>query len=139
VYRLATTLLNPRTAEASVLLDLYHQRWEVELVIDEIKTHQREQRKVLRSKTPSGVIQEVYGIFLAHYAIRFMMAQAAIQADVDEDAGQFYQGDVSTGRPVFFFSHLAQRRYSPVSPTPVSPYHTRGVTIPSFACQSAGD
>lgn len=55
VYRLVTTLLNPRLAPALVLIGLYHERWEVELVIDEIKTHERLQRKVLRSKTPEGV------------------------------------------------------------------------------------
>lgn len=92
VYRLATTLLNPRIAPADVLLELYHERWEVELVIDEIKTHERAQRKVLRSKTPSGVIQEIYGIFLGHYAVRAMMAQAAVQADVDPDRVSFTRG-----------------------------------------------
>ncbi len=70
VYRLVTTLLNPRVAPALALIALYHERWEVELVIDEIKTHERAQRKVLRSKTPEGVRQELYGIYLAHYAVR---------------------------------------------------------------------
>ena len=55
VYRLVTTLLNPRVAPARTLINLYHERWEIELVIDEIKTHERAQRKVLRSKTPEGV------------------------------------------------------------------------------------
>ena len=55
VYRLVTTLLNPQVAPALTLVALYHERWEVELVIDEIKTHERAQRKVLRSKTPEGV------------------------------------------------------------------------------------
>ena len=55
VYRLVTTLLNPRLAPALELIGLYHERWEIELVIDEIKTHERAGRKVLRSKTPEGV------------------------------------------------------------------------------------
>jgi len=55
VYRVVTTLLNPRVAPALTLLNLYHERWEIELVIDEIKTHARAQRKVFRSKTPEGV------------------------------------------------------------------------------------
>jgi hypothetical protein len=55
IYRLVTTLLNPRVAPALSLINLYHERWEIELVIDEIKTHERAQRKVLRSKTPEGV------------------------------------------------------------------------------------
>jgi len=55
VYRVVTTLLNPCVAPALELIALYHERWEIELVIDEIKTHERAQRKVLRSKTPEGV------------------------------------------------------------------------------------
>jgi DDE family transposase/transposase IS4-like protein len=92
VYRLVTTLLNPRVAPALELIVLYHERWEVELVLDEIKTHERVQRKVLRSKTPEGVYQELYGIFLAHYAVRALMAQAAIQAELDPDRLSFSQG-----------------------------------------------
>ena len=92
VYRLVTTLLNPRVAPALALIELYHERWEVELVIDEIKTHQRAQRKVLRSKTPEGVYQELYGLFLAHYAVRALMAQAAIEAHLDPDRLSFTDG-----------------------------------------------
>jgi hypothetical protein len=55
VYRLATTWLNPRTSPAQELLVLYHERWEIEIVVDEIKTHLRVQQKVLRSHTPQGV------------------------------------------------------------------------------------
>lgn len=85
VYRLVTTLLNPRVAPALALVCLYHERWEIELLIDEMKTHERAQRKVLRSQTPEGILQELYGIFLAHYAVRFMMAQAAMRAGLDPD------------------------------------------------------
>ena len=92
VYRLVTTLLNPRVAPALKLIGLYHERWEVELVIDEIKTHERVQRKVLRSKTPEGVRQELYGIFLAHYAVRVQMAQAALEAALDPDRLSFTAG-----------------------------------------------
>lgn len=92
VYRLVTTLLNPRVAPALTLLNLYHERWEIELVIDEIKTHERAQRKVLRSKTPEGVRQELYGIYLAHYAVRALLAQAALEAEVDPDRLSFTEG-----------------------------------------------
>jgi hypothetical protein len=92
VYRLVTTLLNPRVAPALDLVVLYHERWEIELVIDEIKTHERAQRKVLRSKTPEGVRQELYGIFLAHYAVRVLLAQAAMQAELDPDRLSFTEG-----------------------------------------------
>lgn len=89
VYRLVTTLLNPRVAPARELIALYHERWEIELVIDEIKTHERAQRKVLRSKTPEGVRQELYGIYLAHYAVRVLLAQAAVEAELDPDRLSF--------------------------------------------------
>ena len=92
VYRLVTTLLNPRVAPARTLIELYHERWEVELVIDEIKTHERGQRKVLRSKTPEGVRQELYGIFLAHYAVRKLLAEAAIEVELDPDRLSFSEG-----------------------------------------------
>ena len=92
VYRLVTTLLNPRVAPALSLLNLYHERWEIELVIDEIKTHERAQRKVLRSKTPAGVRQELYGIYLAHYAVRALLAQASIEAELDPDRLSFSEG-----------------------------------------------
>jgi hypothetical protein len=92
VYRLVTTLLNPRVAPALTLLKLSHERWEIELVIDEIKTHERGQRKVVRSKTPEGVRQELYGIYLAHYAVRALLAQASIQAALDPDRLSFSAG-----------------------------------------------
>ena len=88
-YRLATTWLNPRTAPARDLIDGYHERWEIETSLDEIKTHQRLQQAVLRSRTPDGVQQEVYAVLLAHYAIRFLMHQAACDAEVDPDRLSF--------------------------------------------------
>ena len=92
VYRVVTTVLNPRVAPARALIALYHERWEIELVLDEIKTHERAQRKVLRSKTPEGVRQELYGIYLAHYAVRVLLAEAAVEAEVDPDRLSFTEG-----------------------------------------------
>ncbi len=92
VYRLVTTLLNPRVAPALELITLYHERWEIEVVLDEIKTHERAGRKVLRSKTPEGVRQELYGIYLAHYAVRVLLAQAAVAAELDPDRLSFSEG-----------------------------------------------
>jgi hypothetical protein len=92
VYRLVTTLLNPRTAPALELIELSHERWEIELVIDEIKTHERQHRKVLRSKTPEGVRQELSGLFLAQYAVRVHLAQAATQSGLDPDRLSFTAG-----------------------------------------------
>jgi len=75
-HRLLTTLLDPRLDEAKTLVELYHVRWEQELAIDEFKTHQME-RPVLRSQIPAGVIQEIYGLLLAHYVLRSLMYEAA--------------------------------------------------------------
>ena len=89
MYRLVTTLLNPRVAPALKLIELYHERWEVELVLDEVKTHERVYRKVLRSKTPEGVRQELYGLVLAHYAVRSLMLRAADSRGLDPDRISF--------------------------------------------------
>ena len=76
-YRLLTTLLDPVQAPALELAALYHERWEVEAVFDELKTHLQQRRRVLRSKTPEGVRQEFYGWVLAHYAVCWLMHEAA--------------------------------------------------------------
>lgn len=81
VHRLLTTLLDERQHPAKDLIVLYHERWEQELAYDELKTHQRE-RPVLHSQTPSGVVQELYGLLLGHFVIRKLMCDAAEQADV---------------------------------------------------------
>lgn len=77
-YRLLTTLLDASVAPAMELAALYHQRWEIEAVFDELKTHLRQSRRVLRSKTPELVRQEFYGWILAHYAVRWLLHQGAI-------------------------------------------------------------
>jgi hypothetical protein len=76
-YRLLTTLLEPQQAPALELAALYHQRWQVEEVFDELKTHLLRSRRVLRSKTPELVKQEFYGWVLAHYAVRWLLHQGA--------------------------------------------------------------
>ena len=75
-YRLVTTLLDPDQAPAAELAELYAQRWEFETALDEIKTHQRGAKVVLRSKYPDGVEQEVWGFLLVHWAIRDLMHTA---------------------------------------------------------------
>ena len=89
VHRLITTLLDPQHAPALELIGLYHERWEVELVIDELKTHQRLSPQPLRSKSPELLYQELYGLLLAHYAVRAWMHQSALQADLDPDRLSF--------------------------------------------------
>ena len=76
-YRLVTNILDPKEAPAMELAALYHERWEIEGVFGEFKTHLRANSTVLRSKTPDLVQQEMWALLLAHFAIRQMMAQAA--------------------------------------------------------------
>jgi Insertion element 4 transposase N-terminal/Transposase DDE domain len=85
VYRLITTILDPRQAPAPELAALYHERWEIETALDELKTHLRGAQIVLRSKTPELVEQEFYGLLMAHFAIRGLMHEAALRADEDPD------------------------------------------------------
>ena len=79
-YRLVTSLLEPARAPAAELAALYQERWEMETAFDELKTHLRGARRVLRSKTPELVRQEVWGLLLAHFAIRTLMHDAALGA-----------------------------------------------------------
>jgi hypothetical protein len=89
VYRLITTILDPKQAPAKELAALYHERWEIETALDELKTHLRGAQIVLRSKTPELVKQEFYGLLMAHFAIRGLMHEAALQADEDPDRLSF--------------------------------------------------
>jgi hypothetical protein len=80
-HRLVTTLLDEKDHPAETLIVLYHERWEEEIAIDEIKTHLRHLPK-LRSHSPTGVIQELYGMLIAHFVIRKLSFEAAAQAGV---------------------------------------------------------
>jgi transposase IS4-like protein/DDE family transposase len=88
-YRLVTTLTDAGQAPAAELAALYAQRWEFETALDEIKTHQRGPRAVLRSKHPDGVEQEIWGFLLVHWAIRDLMHAAALDAGIDPDRVSF--------------------------------------------------
>lgn len=83
VHRLVTTLLDPKAYPILDLICAYHERWEVEITIDEIDTHQRLLPGPLRSLKPVGVIQELYGLLIAHYIIRALMHAAAQQANLN--------------------------------------------------------
>lgn len=88
-YRLFTTLTDPDEATAVDLAAAYTQRWEIELAFDELKTHQRGPRTVLRSKSPDLVLQEIWGHLCCHYAIRSLMAEAATRFGHDPDRVSF--------------------------------------------------
>jgi hypothetical protein len=88
-YRLVTTILDHNAAPAAELAALYHERWEIETALDELKTHLRGAQLVLRSKTPDLVKQEFYGFMMAHFAVRGLMHEAALKADEDPDRLSF--------------------------------------------------
>jgi hypothetical protein len=88
-FRLFTTLVDPNEVTAVELAAAYAQRWEIESTFDELKTHQRGSKVVLRSKSPALVQQEIWGHLCCHYAIRTLMFEAAQHATVDPDRVSF--------------------------------------------------
>ena len=89
IYRLVTSIPDHEKAPAQDLAALYHERWEIETALDELKTHLRGAKIVLRSKTPDLVRQEFYGLLMAHFAIRGLMHEAALKAKEDPDRLSF--------------------------------------------------
>ena len=89
LYRLATTILDHEQAPATELAAICHDRWEIETAFDELKTHLRGARIVLRSKTPDLVRQEFYGLPMAHFAVRGLMHEAALRSGEDPDRLSF--------------------------------------------------
>ena len=89
LYRLGRTILDPAKAPAAELAALYHERWEIEEALAELKTHLRGARVVLRSKTPELVRKKFWGLLLAHFAALGRMHQAALRADEDPDRLSF--------------------------------------------------
>jgi Insertion element 4 transposase N-terminal/Transposase DDE domain len=89
IITLVTNVTDPEEIPAVELAAAYHERWEAELVFDELKTHQRGPGMILRSRKPELVEQEIWGLLLAHYGIRHLMREAADQADLDPDRMSF--------------------------------------------------
>ncbi len=109
LYRLITTILDHELAPAKELAALYHERWEIETTLDELKTHLRGAQIVLRSKTPDLVRQEFFGLLMAHFAIRGLMHEAALKADEDPDRLSFLHS-----------VHVVQRRMARYAAIPPS-------------------
>ena len=109
LYRLITTILDHEQAPAKELAALYHERWEIETTLDELKTHLRGAQIVLRSKTPELVQQEFFGLLMAHFAIRGLMHEAALKADEDPDRLSFVHS-----------VHVVQRRMARYGAIPPS-------------------
>jgi len=109
LYRLITTILNHEQAPVKELAALYHERWEIETTLDELKTHLRGAQIVLRSKTPELVRQEFFGLLMAHFAIRGLMHEAALKAGEDPDRLSFVHS-----------VHVVQRRMARYGAIPPS-------------------
>lgn len=112
VIRLVTSIMDHEIAPASELAALYHQRWEFELLLDEIETHQIGGSRVLRSKLPTLVKQEIWALLLTHYTIRHFMRQAADDLAIDPNQLSFTRSLNIIRRQV-----TSQAGFSP-SPTP---------------------
>jgi transposase IS4-like protein/DDE family transposase len=80
---LLTSLRDPNEYPAIEIAELYHERWELELGYDEIKTELLEREETIRSRKPEGVTQELWGIFLAYNLIRLEMTRIAVEADIE--------------------------------------------------------
>jgi hypothetical protein len=113
VVTLVTSILDHQDAPAPDLAAAYHQRWEIELAFDEVKTHQRGPAVILRSRSPDLVHQELYGLLITHYAIRKLMAEAADQAEIDPDRLSFTRALRIVRRQA-----TAQAAFSPLPPEP---------------------
>jgi hypothetical protein len=107
LYRLVTTILDPAQAPAAELAALYHERWEIEGALAELKTQLRGARVVLRSKTPELVRQEFWGLLLAHFAVRGLMHEAALKADEDPDHLSFSHAVRIVRRKLLLFAALS--------------------------------
>ncbi len=115
IYRLLTTILDHEEAPAEELAAVYHERWEIETSLDELKTHLRGARIVLRSKTPDLVRQEFYGLMMAHFAIRGLMHEAALKADEDPDRLSFIHAVRVVRRKIASFATFPPSREKSIS------------------------
>jgi len=116
IITLVTTIMDPADVPAPELAAAYHERWEVEQVFAEIKTHQRGSATVLRSRKPEMAEQEIWGLLLAHYGIRHLMREAADQAELDPDRLSFIRALRVVRRQV-----SSQAAFSPSETSDVDP------------------
>jgi hypothetical protein len=120
IIRLITSITDHELAPAAELAVLYHQRWEFELTLDEVETHQMPHTKLLRSKTPDLVRQEIWALLLTHYAVRDLMREAADDLShhdtLDPDQLSFTRSLNAVRRQV-----TNQAGYSLLPPTPRNP------------------
>lgn len=110
--RLITSLLDACTYPAHALACAYHERWEVEILIDEADTHQRQPKKPCRSRTPVGVLQEFYGLLIAHYCVRQVMHAAAVATGLAPDRLSFTKALRILRNAIFEFQIVAEQQQS---------------------------
>lgn len=79
---LLTSLVDHRAYPAKEIVALYHERWEIELGYNEVKTHMLEREETLRSKTPSNVNQELWAVALVYNLVRLEMERIAAEAQL---------------------------------------------------------
>lgn len=118
-YRLMTTIVDHTQAPAQELAAVYHERWEIETSLDELKTHLRGAKIILRSKMPDLVRQEFYGLMMAHFAIRSLMHDAAVRAHVDPDRLSFLHAVRVARRKLPFYNAIP-----PSGPKSIPPSHS---------------
>jgi hypothetical protein len=111
LHRLMTTLLDPQQAPAVELILCYHERWEIEACIGEQKTHLRLSGQPLRSKDPALVRQELYGLLLTHYIVRWWMHQSACEADLDPDRLSFTHAVEVLDTACYEFALVARQEF----------------------------
>ncbi len=122
-YRFVTTLLDEKAFPLVELAELYHERWEIETMLDEVKVHLMGSQP-LRSRTPDLVIQEIYGMIMVHYTIRAVMYEAAASVKIDPDKLSFThtKNVIERNLPKFgaFPPSAIVRAHSQGSPLPAS-------------------
>jgi hypothetical protein len=89
--QLLTSLLDEERYPAAEIVALYHERWEIELGYDELKTELLEREETIRSKSPELVKQELWGILVAYNLVRLEMERIADEVDVSPSRISFVE------------------------------------------------
>jgi len=87
-YRVITTL-SARSAKAMELAHLYAERWDIEIALNEMKTHLRGHRVLLRSRLPELVKQDFYGLLLAYFGVRCLIHEGALEQEIEPTSISF--------------------------------------------------
>lgn len=130
LHRLVTTLLDPVRCPAASVVQCYHERWEIEETIDETRKQQRLSQQPLRSKLPKLVLQELYALLLAHYAVCCLRLRAAHQGQLDPDRISFSATIQSLAEAVVQSAFFSPQQASRVLPRLCADLLTPGHLLP---------